>query len=124
MTLKRGRARTVAVRGASRTFDEPKPAALTETRRAAFPALRLADGEPGAATAGPGRDPQLRGPHPAGQRRPGAGSAPLVRDTAACRPKPIDLSRAAECDFIGQQEGSLCMLPFPDDYYTVKDQQL
>jgi hypothetical protein len=40
--------------------------------------------------------------------------AKLVRDTEACAPKPIDLSRAADCDFIGAQEGSLCLMPFPD----------
>jgi hypothetical protein len=45
----------------------------------------------------------------------------LIRDTAACAPRPVDLSRAGECDFIGQQEGSLCLLPFPDDYNTVAD---
>src|SRR4029077_17426721 len=45
----------------------------------------------------------------------------LTRDSAACSPKPIDLSRAADCDFIGQQQGSLCLLPFPDDYYTAPD---
>ena len=45
----------------------------------------------------------------------------LKRDTAACAPKPIDLSAAEHCDFIGQQQGSLCLLPFPDDYYTVAD---
>ncbi len=44
----------------------------------------------------------------------------LVR-TGSCGPQPIDLSRAADCDFIGQQDGSLCLLPFPDDYYTVAD---
>ncbi len=42
----------------------------------------------------------------------------LVRNTAACSPKPIDLSRAGECEFIGQQAGSLCLLPFPSDHYT------
>ena len=47
--------------------------------------------------------------------------ARLVRDTRRCRPKPVDLSRADRCDFIGQQDGSLCLLPFPDDYYTVAD---
>ncbi len=52
----------------------------------------------------------------------GKAKAKLVRDTAECAPKPIDLSRAADCDFIGAQEGSLCLLPFPDDYYTVKDE--
>jgi hypothetical protein len=45
----------------------------------------------------------------------------LKRNTKDCKPKPIDLSRAADCDFIGAQETSLCMLPFPDDFYTVKD---
>ncbi|MGZ5359179.1 MAG: hypothetical protein ACXWF9_09320 [Solirubrobacterales bacterium] len=45
----------------------------------------------------------------------------LVRTTAACAPKPVDLSRAGECDFIGQQAGSRCLLPFPDDYNTVAD---
>ena len=45
----------------------------------------------------------------------------LKRNTKDCKPKSIDLSQAASCDFIGAQDGSLCLLPFPDDYYTVKD---
>ena len=45
----------------------------------------------------------------------------LVRDTDECAPKPIDLSRADTCDFIGNQDQSLCMVPFPDDYYTRED---
>ncbi len=45
----------------------------------------------------------------------------LVRNTKDCKPRPIDLTQAANCDFIGDQSESLCMLPFPDDYYTVKD---
>jgi hypothetical protein len=40
---------------------------------------------------------------------------------AGAQGPPIDLSDADRCDFIGQQEGSLCLLPFPDDYYTVPD---
>ena len=47
-------------------------------------------------------------------------TADLKRTTPACKPKPIDLSRAADCDFIGSPDG-LCLMPFPDDYYTVKD---
>jgi hypothetical protein len=47
--------------------------------------------------------------------------ASLVRTTADCAPKPVDLSRAGECDFIGQQAGSRCLLPYPDDYNTVAD---
>jgi len=34
---------------------------------------------------------------------------------------PIDLSEAANCDFIAEPHNTLCMLPFPDDYYTRPD---
>jgi hypothetical protein len=34
---------------------------------------------------------------------------------------PIDLSEAENCDFIAEPENGACMLPFPDDYYTVSD---
>jgi hypothetical protein len=44
----------------------------------------------------------------------------LVRDTADCKPGAVDTSRS-ECDFIGAQDGSECMVPFPDDYYTRAD---
>lgn len=45
----------------------------------------------------------------------------LVRDTADCKPGDVDLSRANECDFIGAQEQSMCMVPFPNDFYTRAD---
>jgi hypothetical protein len=49
-------------------------------------------------------------------------SGPAARANAApARLPKVDLSRARHCDFIGQQKGSLCLLPFPDDYYTVRD---
>jgi len=34
---------------------------------------------------------------------------------------PIDTSEAQSCDFIAAPDNTLCMLPFPDDYYTVPD---
>jgi hypothetical protein len=34
---------------------------------------------------------------------------------------PIDVSNADNCDFIAEPGNALCMLPFPDDYYTVPD---
>ncbi len=40
---------------------------------------------------------------------------------AKTKSPPVDLSSADHCDFIGQQQGSLCLLPFPDDYYAVPD---
>lgn len=51
----------------------------------------------------------------------------LKRNSKKCRPKPIDLSRAGTCDFIGvddsaSAESSLCMLPFPDNFHTVEDE--
>ncbi|HEY2477162.1 MAG TPA: hypothetical protein VGI17_00355 [Solirubrobacterales bacterium] len=33
----------------------------------------------------------------------------------------IDMSEAENCDFIADPGNELCMLPFPDDYYTVPD---
>lgn len=48
-------------------------------------------------------------------------TAELVRDSADCKPGDVDLSDAENCDFIGPQDGALCMMPFPDDYYTVED---
>jgi hypothetical protein len=34
---------------------------------------------------------------------------------------PVDTSQAANCDFIAEPDNQLCLLPFPDDYYTVPD---
>jgi len=34
---------------------------------------------------------------------------------------PIDVSEAENCDFIANPGNELCMLPFPDDYYTLAD---
>ena len=34
---------------------------------------------------------------------------------------PIDMSNAANCDFIAEPGNALCLLPFPDDYYTRPD---
>jgi hypothetical protein len=45
----------------------------------------------------------------------------LVRDTANCKPGTVDTSQADTCDFIGNQDQSMCMVPFPDDYYTKSD---
>lgn len=45
----------------------------------------------------------------------------MVRQTRDCRPEPVDLSRAADCNFIAANDPSICMSPFPDNYYTLAD---
>ncbi|OJU95314.1 MAG: hypothetical protein BGO23_05495 [Solirubrobacterales bacterium 67-14] len=46
----------------------------------------------------------------------------MVRQSADCKPGTVDLSRAADCDFIAAQDPAICMSPFPDNYYTVADE--
>lgn len=45
----------------------------------------------------------------------------VVRDQSNCQLAPVNLTRAADCDFIAQPKEGMCMLPFPNDYYTVED---
>ncbi|HTU14260.1 MAG TPA: hypothetical protein VMF31_03615 [Solirubrobacterales bacterium] len=45
----------------------------------------------------------------------------MVRDGADCQLSPVDLTRAADCDFIAQPKEGMCMLPWPSDYYTRPD---
>ncbi|MDX6583194.1 MAG: hypothetical protein QOI10_2378 [Solirubrobacterales bacterium] len=47
--------------------------------------------------------------------------AELTRDSAVCKLPKIDLSAAGDCDYIAEPDNPLCMLPFPDDYYTRAD---
>jgi hypothetical protein len=106
------------VKATSTTFDDPTPTRLTKVgharRHKRVVRLRLTKAGRAAVQSCEAREIQIR----AGKRK---GRADLIRDSVVCSPKPIDLSRAADCDFIGQQQGSLCLLPFPDDYYTVAD---
>ncbi|HEY6654258.1 MAG TPA: hypothetical protein VI028_09045, partial [Solirubrobacterales bacterium] len=110
--------RGVKVKATSTTFDDQSPARLAKVAKAhghkRVVRLKLTGAGQAAIRSCEARRIQVR----AGKRK---ASADLVRNSAACSPKPIDLSRAADCDFIGQQQGSLCLLPFPDDYYTVSD---
>ncbi|HSD24496.1 MAG TPA: hypothetical protein VLB79_09235 [Solirubrobacterales bacterium] len=110
--------RGLKVKATSTTFDDPTPARLTKSARARghrrVVHLKLTAAGKAAIRSCEARQVQVR----AGKRN---ARADLVRDSAACGPKPIDLSRAADCDFIGQQQESRCLLPFPDDYYTVSD---
>ena len=46
----------------------------------------------------------------------------VVRNQADCQLAPVDVSKASDCDFIAQPKEGMCMLPFPNDFYTVSDQ--
>jgi hypothetical protein len=110
--------RGMKVKATSTTFDDPTPSRLTKVgharRHKRIVRLKLTPAGRAAISSCEARRIQVR----AGKQRRGID---LVRNSAGCAPKPIDLSRAADCDFIGQQQGSLCLLPFPDDYYTTPD---
>ena len=54
-------------------------------------------------------------------KRKAASTKDMKRDTADCQLAPVDLTRATDCDFIAQPKEGMCMLPFPNDYYTVAD---
>ena len=45
----------------------------------------------------------------------------MARQTADCRAEPVDLSRAADCNFVVAPDPDICMSPFPDNYYTLAD---
>jgi hypothetical protein len=45
----------------------------------------------------------------------------LTRNTKPCRLPEIDMRKASTCDFITNPTSSICMVPFPDDYYTSVD---
>ena len=43
----------------------------------------------------------------------------MQRTLGPCRLPSINLGKAKKCDFIADPGNALCMLPFPDNYYTV-----
>ncbi len=79
--------------------------------RAACAAILVVLMVPAAVLATPGhhsgKPPWHHGHHHHGKPKPGL--------------PPIDTSQAQNCDFIAEPDNTLCMLPFPDDYYTVPD---
>ena len=114
--------RRVRIRVRSRTFDNPVFTRLAVPKRvrvrgAAARTVHLRLGVAGRAAIASCEARALRA-KAAGRRSP---KRMLRRSSPGCLPQRVDLTRAQECDFIGQQSGSLCLLPFPDDYYTRPD---
>src|SRR4051794_3280001 len=117
---KHRRAARVRVLGTSSTFDSPAFTKLTKPktlrfRRSGKRSVSLAlTGAGRAAVAGCERR----------TIRVQVGKVKKIVDlerTGSCAAGAVDLSRASYCDFIGEQSTSRCLLPFPDDYYTVAD---
>jgi hypothetical protein len=120
--VKSKKAGKVKVKAYSKTFDDPNFKKLTRVDRVRFkrPGTKVAKLK----LTAKGRDRVSECGALKMQVRTGKGKhgeiAELKRNTPGCKPKPVDLSRAADCDFIGSPDGR-CLMPFPDDYYTVKD---
>jgi hypothetical protein len=116
--------RRIELSATSRTFDAPKQARLSR-RGVAKPGRRTVKLVLGGHARNDVRSCEPRkikvdGPHAK------AVKFDLVRDTVRCRPRQIDMSRAGECSVITLDEGATagepeCMLPFPDNFHTVRD---
>ncbi len=119
--VKGKKAKKLKLKVASKTFDDSKFKSLGKTKKVklnkkgkATVSLKLSgDGKSQVKTC-QGRTIQVTA-------KGAKSKVKLVRDTSKCKPQKIDLSRADECDFIGDQDSSRCLLPFPDDYYTTND---
>ena len=48
-------------------------------------------------------------------------SADMERQAADCQLADVNLSDATSCDFIAKPKDGMCMMPFPNDYYTRSD---
>ncbi len=111
---------TVKIKGASSTFDQPSYKTLTKPKTLKLRktakrtvALKLTSAGKTSIRSCEGRTLRVQ----IGKVK----KTIKLKRTGACAPQEIDLSQAADCDFIGQQSGSMCLLPYPDDYYTVDD---
>ncbi len=116
----KGSAKKVKVIAKSNTFDSPHYTKLTKPKkvklgRASSRRVKLKLSKSGRKAVKGCESRSLR------VNKGAKGGRDLIRDTNKCKPKKVNLKSAKTCDFIGDQDGSLCLLPFPDDYYTVKD---
>ena len=56
-------------------------------------------------------------------KRSARASSSMLRQRPDCRLAPVNLRKAGNCEFIAQPKDGLCMLPFPSDFYTVRDKK-
>jgi hypothetical protein len=116
----------VRVRGFSATFDRRgKYFSFTRVARPRFKRarqvkivkLRLTNAGVEAVRSCEDRDLQVR----AGKVKSRIRS--LVRQSSACAPRTVDLTRADRCDYIAEPTPSVCMNPFPNNFYTRADKE-
>jgi hypothetical protein len=112
--------RHVRIRLGSSTYDTPAFVPLAKPKRVTVPSKGSRTVNVKLSPTGEQRLAGCEAQTLRARSRGEATQAELVR-TGDCAPQPIDLSRAADCDYIGAQSTSACLLPFPDDYYTVAD---
>jgi len=118
---RRGRKPLVRVRLSSSTFDTAKDGALAPPEKVRLPRSGKAVARFELSGDGEADVTSCEARTLVASSRGRSAKRDLVRDTKECKPKPVDLSRADDCDFIAAQDTSRCMLPFPDDYYTRPD---
>lgn len=116
--IKSTRSRKLRIRARTSTFDDRRLRPLTRPKRVKLPRsgkavvkLRLSKRSRKKIASCEIRDLQVVAPR-------SKTTVPMRRNTKACKPGPVDFSAAGRCDFIADQDDSLCLLPFPDDYYT------
>jgi hypothetical protein len=98
-----------------RNFSKPRKLRLGKSGRATVTVRATAAARSAARTCAPRT---LTATARSGKAR-ASSSRDMRRNRSDCRLAPVDLSKADDCDFIAQPNDGLCMLPFPNDYYTV-----
>ncbi len=116
-----GKGRKVKLRSFSATFDD-KSARLTKTKSVRFRkggkrSVRLSLTKAGKAAV------KKCGARSIVAKAGGKKSKKvnMTRNAKPCRLPEIDMKNASKCDFVTNPTQSICMVPFPDDYYTTAD---
>lgn len=124
--VKAGKGVKVRVTATSSTFDEGtrqltvvRNVRIGKRGRAVTVTLKLTGPARSSMAGCQARKVKVLAKTPAGKQRQAV--ADVKRNTPDCVLAPVDLSKADNCDFIAQPKEGMCMLPFPNDYYTRDD---
>lgn len=124
--VRAGKRQRVRVTAKSTTFDDgtrqltvPRKVRIGKRGKAVTVTLRLTKAARASMAGCQSRKVRVTARTPAKRQRQAV--AAVKRNTADCVLPEVDLSKADACDFIAQPKEGLCMLPFPNDYYTRSD---